>query len=283
MTCVSDIALSIVVLIAQPVIFFTIDGHMVLICNGFFANRSATFDHACLSLFCICLHSNVVCIVFQFVLRFSKFIVYLVFVAIWCSIQAAIAVWTFMLGNGDDVREQGLLYLREMGWKYDEARAPFPSFSASLKTFIHHGFYIVSCGSGYVVILWCEVKIFRHLSRHGSSIHEKTKQMHAQVNRALISLAIAPLAVMISPILFIFGVAFARVPISPTVYASLTLVFSLITCVNPLTTMYFVRPYRNSLMSVVKIRPAMASSVDPVTAERQLEKSKTNTNVYTMS
>lgn len=88
---------------------------------------------------------------------------------------------------------------------------------------------------------------------------------------------------MISPILFIFAVAFAHIPISPTVYASITLVFSLITCVNPLTTMYFVPSYRNSLMTAMKIRPVMTSSIDPASAERHADKTRTKTNVYSVT
>lgn len=50
--------------------FFTAEGYMVLICNGFIANRSKLVDHMSLSFYCMLLHTNITSVVLQFVLRY---------------------------------------------------------------------------------------------------------------------------------------------------------------------------------------------------------------------
>ncbi|KAH7711311.1 hypothetical protein AAVH_21394 [Aphelenchoides avenae] len=70
MTCLADILLSSAVLLSQPVIFYAPDGAMVLVSNGFFADRSAFVDHLVMSMWCMSVHSNVVCLVAQFLIRY---------------------------------------------------------------------------------------------------------------------------------------------------------------------------------------------------------------------
>ncbi|KAH7695167.1 hypothetical protein AAVH_37777 [Aphelenchoides avenae] len=70
MACVSDLVLSTVVLLVQQVIFFTKDGRMVLASDGIIGVLSPTTAHTGLAIACALLHSNLVCIVCQFVLRY---------------------------------------------------------------------------------------------------------------------------------------------------------------------------------------------------------------------
>lgn len=46
------------------------EGYMIVVANGFFANRSELFDRICLAVFCMTLHTNIICVTIQFVYRY---------------------------------------------------------------------------------------------------------------------------------------------------------------------------------------------------------------------
>ncbi|KAH7717826.1 7TM GPCR protein [Aphelenchoides avenae] len=273
MTCITDILLSLAVLISQPAMFFTAEGYMILICNGFIANRSKLVDHMSLSFYCMLLHTNITCVVLQFVLRYimvcakgsmhagkaKKYII--LFTIFWCLVQSQIAVWTFALGSTEETQKVGLRYLDKFGWTYDNASVPYPASSRGLKTQLHHGFYTVSCMGGYFVIVWCQIEIWHHLKSHGTAIHASTRRMHNEVNRALISLAVAPLLTLIGP-LFIFLYYIFTSTDSGISSALITIMVSAITFVNPLTTVYFVKQYRHALLRILGMDNARVHS-DP--------------------
>ncbi|KAH7702943.1 hypothetical protein AAVH_29893 [Aphelenchoides avenae] len=82
------------------------------------------------------------------------------------------------------------------------------------------------------------------------ALTNQTKEMHKEINRALLALAAAPLFTLIGPVwffLFCIATQASPGPISAFMACSLTL----ITIANPLTTLYFVKPYRYALMSYV--------------------------------
>ncbi|KAH7694660.1 hypothetical protein AAVH_38289 [Aphelenchoides avenae] len=102
---------------------------------------------------------------------------------------------------------------------------------------------------GYGIVVWCQYKIIGHMQRHGKSIRESTRRTHADINRAMIALALSPLLTSMGPTLILVGCMV--VDFSPgaiTVYLSLGM--SMITLVNPITTIYFVRPYRDAVISM---------------------------------
>ncbi|KAH7706910.1 7TM GPCR protein [Aphelenchoides avenae] len=271
MTCIGDLLLSSVVLLVQPVIFFTQDSRMLLISNGFIGYYSPLVAHVGLAVFCVSLHGNVICIVLQFFVRYKivckngseHTVRYAMLAVIWCCMQSAIAVWTFAFGQDEQTQADGLNYLRDLGWTYDRKHVPFPTLSGTTKALVHHGFYISSCVGGYALIVYSEFKIIRYLSRHGASIRASTRQMHAQVNRALIALAVAPLVASIGPILAIIGINLVNFAASASTFTPLTMVITSITLVNPITTIFFVRPYRNALLSMLGCGNA---SVDPTSS-----------------
>ncbi|KAH7709093.1 cathepsin B-like cysteine proteinase [Aphelenchoides avenae] len=261
MTCVADILLGTAVLFSQPIIFFAADGELLTISNGFFANRSAFVDHMSIALYCMFSHINVVCIVLQFIMRYhlvckaarrNSMWKYVAFAIVWCTVQASIAWWMLASDQSEETRDEAVRYLDELGWKYAPDARPYPTLSRLVPTIIHHGFYFVSCGGGYAVIIWCEYRMFKFLRSHGEAIIPSTRRLHAQVSRALISLAITPLVTLMGPILIIIGFNIAHKPAVPSFYPALTTMTSAIALINPITTMYFVRTYRMALVDLFK-------------------------------
>ncbi|KAH7698018.1 hypothetical protein AAVH_34894, partial [Aphelenchoides avenae] len=113
------------------------------------------------------------------------------------------------------------------------------------KFFLYAGCYVITAGGGYLLIIWSEWKIITHLRRLGASIHETTKNMHADVHRALIALALGPFVTAILPIAYFLTAMAARLlPSAGAAFA--TSVATTITLLNPITTIYFIRPYREA-------------------------------------
>ncbi|KAH7680294.1 hypothetical protein AAVH_41331, partial [Aphelenchoides avenae] len=196
LTCVSDFVLAAVVLIGQPAIFMD-NGYMILIVNGFFAHRNEFFDRVCLSMYCACLHTDIICVVVAFVLRYrllkkqdklKKSSVFIkVWPVIWCTLQAATAFWCFAVADDPLSKRVAIDYLRKVGFEYDSTESPHPSSThlTEVRTQIHHVMYLVSTIGGYAIIVWSQVSIFSYLRRHGAAMHERTRKAHAAANRAL--------------------------------------------------------------------------------------------------
>ncbi|KAH7705632.1 hypothetical protein AAVH_27157 [Aphelenchoides avenae] len=70
LSCIGDLALSLVSIFGQPVVAHDHEYAMV-ISNGFFSRRSSLLDHIAMALYCVSLHANIVFIVVQFIWRFS--------------------------------------------------------------------------------------------------------------------------------------------------------------------------------------------------------------------
>ncbi|KAH7698397.1 7TM GPCR protein, partial [Aphelenchoides avenae] len=252
--CVSDIVLSTVVFVSNPAIL-PMGGYVMIVSNGWFAGNNVLFDHAFLAGFCAMLHTNIICIVVQFVYRYRLICrshclkepshVIFVWPVLWCILQASNSVWCLVFGQGAEQREIGLEILREISWQYDSDHAPYPSVThwSEVRTKVHHLIYMISCIGGYTTIVWCECHIMKYLKRNQVSMHSRTRRMHADVNRALVALAIAPLLASTGPTALIVSLMVFRV--SPgSIAAYITLGTSLITLINPLTTIYFVRSFR---------------------------------------
>lgn len=46
------------------------DGYIMMLTNGWFADKNALYDHISLAIYCAMLHTNIVCIVVQFLYRY---------------------------------------------------------------------------------------------------------------------------------------------------------------------------------------------------------------------
>ncbi|KAH7695205.1 7TM GPCR protein, partial [Aphelenchoides avenae] len=266
MTCVGDTLLSIVVLLGQPYIMFDgrrNGGFMFIVSNGPFSRRSPTVDHIASTAFCSMLHVNIVIVVCQFVWRNSlicgeESLIHVtkkkaLFPIAWCLVQLATAAWCWTVDQ-DEIREEGLYLLRKNGWEFDNDAAPYPGMTPGrgFKTIAHHVFYLSSTILGYCVIVWCQVRAITFISQRGVAAHRKTRKAHSEINRALIALAISPLCSLV-PTALMIGSNALQIPLGP-VSAYISLGMTIITLANPLVTVYFVKPYRDGLLCLLRLR-----------------------------
>ncbi|KAH7704714.1 hypothetical protein AAVH_28091 [Aphelenchoides avenae] len=91
----------------------------------------------------------------------------------------------------------------------------------------------------------------RHLRSMGSATHGFTSKMHRDFHRALLAMAICPLITSAVPILFIVGAAWLELtPGSALGFLEMTV--SSITMFNPITTVFFIRSYRQVILKPFK-------------------------------
>ncbi|KAI1691030.1 serpentine type 7TM GPCR chemoreceptor srd domain-containing protein [Ditylenchus destructor] len=205
-TCCVDLCLTVITFTGQPALFAD-HGYMVFVVNGFLAGRWEWFDHLCCTLYCSSVHINIVCVVCMFIYRYRmvccangtegrfKNLKKVFAVAIlWSCFQISNATFMYMFGQTDEYRKVALEMLDRYSWSYDHEHPPYPAVThaTQIKNMMHHVIYMISLSGGYYIIIWCEIQIVKFLHMHGSSINQKTRQMHAEVNRALIALAITP-------------------------------------------------------------------------------------------
>ncbi|KAH7702104.1 Protein STR-14 [Aphelenchoides avenae] len=271
LTCTADMWLATVVFFVQPV-HLVGRGNMILVSNGFFAGRSSMMDHVGLAVYCGSLHSSIVCVVVQFFLRYRSICYsndpktptliwqFIIFAVLYCITQATDATFTFATGHTEEMRRTALEIIQDhYKWQFEDGKLPYPTLShyTETKTLIHHLFYTVSCTGGYTLVIWCQSQIGSYLMRHGSSFRESTRKMHQDVNRALVALAITPLVSLMGPTFGYIAQVVLDFDAPCTSYVSS--VMSMITLVNPLTTMFFVRSYRNAIVRIVSRQDALSS------------------------
>ncbi|KAH7710580.1 Protein Y9C9A.5 [Aphelenchoides avenae] len=262
LTCIGDSLLSAVVLFGQPFNLFDGD-YMFLVSNGYFSRRYPLLDHLAMVAFCSMLHINIVILAIQFIWRNNlickegRFLKlgkkWLVLPVLWCTFQLCTAIWCWVFDQ-EELREEGLSILRKNGWEFDNDNAPYPSLipSTTWKTRLHHSFYLLSGDISYFVIISCQISVLKYIRRAGLPSHCSTSKAHAEVNRALVALAITPLMGIIPTGIMISSAALGikNGPIS----AYMSIGMTVITLANPIVTIWFVRPYRDGLLHVLRIR-----------------------------
>ncbi|KAI1703023.1 hypothetical protein Ddc_16739 [Ditylenchus destructor] len=210
--------------------------------NGFFSNRWELFDHICCGLYCTSIHSNCVCVITMFLYRYhtvcgeGKFKgMWFVFVlaVFWCMLQSSNAFYVYCTGQTPQLRKLGNEILDRYGWEYNPEYPPFPaiSYATDTKNIIHHSFYMIT-----LVVGKC-------ISNYKSHISEPSIQVPICV-----PLAITPSISLIMPV-FVVVLALATSATLGPMAAFLSMCMSAITLANPLTVLYFVKPYRRAVLS----------------------------------
>ncbi|KAI1697667.1 papain family cysteine protease domain-containing protein [Ditylenchus destructor] len=168
----------------------------------------------------------------------------------WCMLQSADAFYLYCAGQNAELRKLGIEILDRYDWEYDPEYPPFPaiSYATDAKNIIHHTFYLTTLAVGYSIIIWCQSRIMQFFNKHGQSSHASTQRMHAEINRAMIALAITPTISLIMPV-FIVVLALATSATLGPMAAFLSMCMSAITLANPLTVIYFVKPYRRAVIA----------------------------------
>ncbi|KAH7697001.1 hypothetical protein AAVH_35919, partial [Aphelenchoides avenae] len=241
-------------------------GYMFLVPNGLIAGLSPMLDHVAMTVFCISLHTNIVLVVCQFVWRNSlicqdkSFIrvrkITALLPVIWCIPQVITATWCWIIDHDEELNRIGIEILSENGWHFENGtRPPYPSLTpgAGLKTRLHHAFYLISSLLGYGIIINCQIGVLKFLRELGVPSNHKTQRAHTEVNRALIALAMTPM-VSVAPVTTVIVSNMLEIPLGGAVSAYLSIAVPIITLANPLVTIGFIRPYREGLLHLLRIR-----------------------------
>ncbi|KAH7699261.1 STR-94 protein, partial [Aphelenchoides avenae] len=254
-------------------------GYFILVADGFFHGKNAIFDFVCVAAYCGMIHANCVMVVVQFIWRYQLvcradsgnpvFVKtwWVIIPIVWSLLQAANTFYLFAFNDPHVSGVIGRQILEKVGWHPGTTAYPGMGHLTNIHTAIHHIFYMVTLSGGYGIVVWCQYKIIKHMHRHGKSIRESTRRAHAEINRAMVALAIAPLLTSMGPTLIL--VTCMVIDFSPgaiTVYLSLGM--TMITMMNPLTTIYFVRPFRESVMGMLtgklaRVGTTRTTSSDP--------------------
>ncbi|KAH7721200.1 7TM GPCR protein [Aphelenchoides avenae] len=262
MSCLGDLLLAIVVSVSE-VAFLYEDGYFILVANGFVSKRNELFDIICASLYCGMIHAHAVMVVVQFIWRyqiicradsekppFVKSWWVLVPIA-WCVLQASNTFYLFSSNQPGVVEVTGRQLLERVGWQPGTQAFPGMGHRSNIHTALHHCFYMVTLCGGYGIVIWCQFQIIKFLHRNGKAFHENTRRTHAEVNRAMVTMAITPLLTSMGPtLILVICMIIDYSPGAITVYFSVGM--SMITIVNPITTIYFVRAYRHEICEMLK-------------------------------
>ncbi|KAI1704298.1 serpentine type 7TM GPCR chemoreceptor srd domain-containing protein [Ditylenchus destructor] len=264
MSCVADLGLAVIDFICQPALI--IDSGVVLyISNGFVGAINRELSCWLIVMHNIFVYITLIMIPIQFLYRLrvisitssqsnnSKFnFSSLIFIAAIFMITVTFLINVYALfyatkqfSQGQDVTS---LLLRK-GWTF----VPFafgayflnPGILSIIVNYL--GTFVVS----YTLIIWCERKIMRLLKdarrKSGASTNGAAPRIHKDVHKALISFAICPLISTAIPFFFFSGSLITGVSLSGQTSAFLTIFFTSSALLNPLFTIYFVRPYRNEV------------------------------------
>lgn len=107
--------------------------------------------------------------------------------------------------------------------------------------------------AGYALIFYCEYKVLRTVSFIGPLTNARSRRMQLDLHRALLALAFAPLITVIIPgSIYTTGIILHidMGGISPFI----VFCTSKITLINPLSTFYFIRPFRRGLLGLFRCR-----------------------------
>ncbi|KAH7705631.1 hypothetical protein AAVH_27156 [Aphelenchoides avenae] len=103
----------------------------------------------------------------------------------------------------------------------------------------------------YAIVFWTQYKVMRKLRFHGLEMPLSVRKMHADVNRALVALAVCPFISALVPLGISIAFLFLRIDIGALSPFMSVFGTSVAAC-NPITTCLFVRPYRRAIAGLFK-------------------------------
>uniref|UniRef100_A0AC34GW33 G protein-coupled receptor n=1 Tax=Panagrolaimus sp. ES5 TaxID=591445 RepID=A0AC34GW33_9BILA len=110
----------------------------------------------------------------------------------------------------------------------------------------------------YSIVIWTSYKVWKHLKAMEAHMTMNTKDINRQMTVTLIMQAILPLFVLLLPIAITAVLLFSRVTIDG-IGISISLLLSWIPIVNSLTTITVVKPYRNAMLKIIRLKRSSAT------------------------
>ncbi|KAH7717106.1 7TM GPCR protein [Aphelenchoides avenae] len=261
---ISDIIVSIVYLLCQPVMLVT-ERSLMFISNGFIGLIWPGLDLWLMALLSAGVHLNVVFLPVPFLYRYFNLCrghqPSLTLLSKLCIVPALQAVYGMFISYnfmnaGPEYQRWALAHLNQTGWPNDigQRMAPFLSGGnfADLACIVQVGMFTLAGIIVVSVIVFCEYAVLKKLRVATSMMRESTRRMHAELNKALIALAFAPLVLSCIPIVFFVTTIVIGANPGP-ITVMLASQMSWIAIANPITTTFFVRPYRRAVLQWLRI------------------------------
>lgn len=131
---------------------------------------------------------------------------------------------------------------------------------------MHLGAFAVATAVVYATVFFAQVRIVRKLEQLKPSMLSGTRKMHADLNRALIALALCPMVTSALPIIFFLVEIFFAKDEADSLVIFASTVLSSIAFWNPITTCFLIRPYRTALIRYIRRTKDELKSIPSLTA-----------------
>ncbi|KAH7721132.1 hypothetical protein AAVH_11368 [Aphelenchoides avenae] len=262
-TCLSDISLAAIMWVSHPVVLFS-GGYTVLTSNGFFKDFGWTFNYVTLSAMCALINSNIVILVMQFYYRYrfvcniqERKVIALVKTIILPTLYilafTAITYW-YIYEPPEFALRVGVSALRNNSWPFDESNPPdiLGAYAEQLASYFYVGGFLLTASGGYGLIIWSEWKMLKYLRSLGRASLQSTSEMHSEIHKALLALAVAPFFTCVIPIYYFMYYILSHSN-SGHVSAFMVPMCASITLINPLTSAYFVKSYRYAILRALRL------------------------------
>ncbi|KAH7706553.1 7TM GPCR protein [Aphelenchoides avenae] len=274
-TCISDIVLSVSLLPWQFVPLWD-DEVFVIFPNSFFAPVSSTTAFWILVIGSHALFLNMTLLPLPFVYRYIQlhsvkgvtFVAKCTLVVVPLILSTVGLVSSFNVHSHNDVyQDQGLRVLVGSGFGLVNGNVSAVNFVAfpvvSMKLLVHLLLFMLNAASAYSVIVFCEYRMLLKLRSMEDSAYATTRRMQADISRALVALAVSPLLSAVIPVV---GAATCILFHLNVGYTSAVMPFAVtaVTMVNPITTCYYVHPYRRVISAVFSRTKISGSDVSSI-------------------
>ncbi|KAH7711609.1 hypothetical protein AAVH_21077 [Aphelenchoides avenae] len=262
-----DLLFAIIVLLGQPRHFWvtiTGGGYLIYISNGFFAGWSHDVDIFLIFAWLWVLHLNIMWIPIQFVYRYtficlrenaSKARLINCITALVSLLWAGVGfVVNYVYSRPyASFQAQGSHVLALNFWEVanDTITVGSNLMEAKLQCFL--GMWFTTCGCAIVIVVVVEVHIKRFFGAHAP--HQSTKKLHKDFHRALLAMAMTPLVTTTTPVMYYISACLMELSPGP-IQVFVAVACTSITMFNPLTTVLFMRCYRE-----VVFKPCMRKKV----------------------
>ncbi|KAH7702556.1 7TM GPCR protein [Aphelenchoides avenae] len=268
-TCVCDLLLAISTLLAEVVIVSTKEA-TIFVYNGFFSNvLPSSVLFGLVVAYTAMLHMNVCFLCVPFLYRkyvpCTKLLIKLSLVPLFLSLLGLVGALN-VLEDSVEFHQTAFQALTRVGWPLHEASSSTYRFiganAGDYNMWVLCGLFAVSVTLNYVAIVYCKFNVHRKLTEHGASSNPSIRRMQADLHYALISLGVCPLVSLVIPVCVIIVAIVSGADVSSAA-PWLSVACTTIALANPLTIVYFVRPFRYASMKLLSCQWSSIAQASP--------------------
>ncbi|KAH7709576.1 Protein STR-90 [Aphelenchoides avenae] len=156
----------------------------------------------------------------------------------------------------------------DVGWLHSEDAVNATTLLGSKLdapwTFRHILLVFITINLSYTLIILSEWRVFRSLKLLEPSMQASTRRMQSDLHRALIALALCPLFSSFLPTGLLLLAGLLQFQLG-TYSAFVTIFMSSITLINPITTCYFVAPFRKAITRLAACKGLSKQTTSSIT------------------